>query len=415
MKANTPQTRRYATVLLATSVVATLIAAAVNTWVDPFRVTGAPWASKTVDPYRDISASTRTGKAGLIRSHEDWETGIFGSSRVISSLDPDAKGWEGKKVVNLGMPGAFLYENIAMAEYFLKHQENARLLVFGIDPGDLTNSIDTRPMVDFMASPLNPSGALDRELRYVFGVSTFETSWETFMLQRKGTPGEYNSRGFRDRPGQGGGGGAAAPGKAQLNFIKNRFVDDARVPPKPGEGTKVNPEKAKQLEALMANCHQRGVRLVLFMHPNHVLLQAKSADLGKAEVPFEVERRALAEMVKRVNASETGTGQVELWDFYSYHPYNRERVRPIEGEPTVLIHWRDLEHFTGDVGEGMLSIMMGWPVANPDLNGYGDKLTPENVESRISTLRADYQTYLQSEGKDDVAWKEKLIEDGLKK
>lgn len=409
------QTRRYVTVLLAGAAIATVIAAVVNTWVDPFRVTGAPWASKEVDPYRDISAYTRTGKAGLIRSHPDWEVGIFGSSRVISSLDPDASGWEGKKAVNLGMPGSFLYENIAMAGYFLGRQENAKLLVFGIDPGDLTNSRDTRPMVDFMASPLNPSGELDRELRYVFGMSTFETSIETLGLQRKKKPAEYNSRGFRDRPGQGGGGGAAAPGAGQLNFIKNRFVDDARVPPKPGEGTKVHPEKAKQLEELMKHSRRQGVRLVLFMHPNHVLLQAKSSDLGKAEVPFEVERRALAEMVERVNRIEGEQAQVELWDFYSYHPYNRERVRPIEGEPSALIHWRDLEHFTKDVGEGMLSIMMGWPVTNPDLRAYGTKITPENVESRISMLRDEYQAYLQEEGGGDVAWKEKLISEGLRK
>lgn len=414
MKANNRQTRLYVTVLLAGAVLATLIAAAVNTWVDPFRVVGAPWASKAIDPYRDISASTRTGKAGLLRAYHDWEAGIFGSSRVISSLDPDSSGWEGKKVVNLGMPGAFLYENIAMAEYFLKHQEHAQLLVFGIDPGDLTNSLDTRPMVDFMASPLNPAGALDRELRYVFGVSTFETSYETLLLQSKKTPGEYNSRGFRDRPGHAGGGGAAAPGKGQLNFIKNRFIDDARIPRKPGDGTKIHPEKAEQLEALMEHCHRRDLRLVLFMHPNHVLLQAKSADLGKAEVPFEAERRALAEMVQRVNGSEGGQGQVELWDFYSYHPYNRERVRPVEGEASALLHWRDLEHFTKDVGEGMLSLMMGWPVTNPDLRGYGEKLTPENVESRISILRGDYQAYLREESRGDVAWKEKLIEEGLK-
>lgn len=414
MKANTRQTRLYLTVLVVTAAAATVIAAVVNTRVDPFRVVGAPWASEAIDPYRDISASTRTGKAGLILSRKDWEVGIFGSSRVISSLDPDAAAWKGRKVVNLGMPGAFLYENLAMAEYFLKHQTQAELLVFGVDPGDLTSSIDTHSIADFAASPLNPAGALDRELRYVFGISTLKTSYESLVLKWKNTPAEYNPRGFRDRPGRAGGGGAAAPGEGQLKFIKNRFIDDARVQPKPGDGTKVHPAKAKQLEALMEHCRRRGVRLVLFMHPNHVLLQARSSDLGNAEVPFEVERRALVEMTARVNSMEAEQAQVELWDFYSYHPYNRERVRPLEGEPSALLHWRDLEHFTKDVGEGMLSIMMGWPVANPDLRGYGEKLTPENVEPRISVLRGDYQAYLQEESSGDVAWKEKLIEEGLK-
>lgn len=406
-------TRRYAGLLLAGMTAATLVAAAVNTWVDPFRVTGAPWASKAVDPYRDISASTRTGKAGLIRSRTDWQIGIFGSSRVISSLDPQAPGWGGKKVVNLGMPGAFLYENIAMAEYFISRQK-AEMVIFGIDPGDLTNAADTRPMVDFLASPLNPEGKLDRELRYIFGMSTFETSLETLGLQRKRTPAEYNAHGFRDRPGHAGGGGAAAPGPKQLNFIKSRFIDDARVPAKPGEGRQVHPGKAEQLETLMRNCRRKGTRLILFLHPNHVLLQAKSSDRGEAQVPFETERRALAEMAGRVNRGDDGQPQVEAWDFYSYHPYNRERVRPLEGTAPELVHWRDLEHFTKDVGQAMLSLMAGWPVEDPELRNYGERLTPENVESRIARLREDYQRYLAGEGAADVAWKEELIAEGLK-
>jgi hypothetical protein len=406
-------TRRYASVMLASLVAATLIAAAINTWVDPFRVTGAPWASAETDPYRDISASTRTGKAGLIRSRSDWQVGILGSSRVISSLDPEAPGWAGKKVVNLGMPGAFLYENIAMAEYFISRQP-AETLLFGIDPGDLTNAKDTRPMVDFMGSPLNPDGVLDRELRYVFGMSTFETSLETLGLQWKKTPAEYNPHGFRDRPGGTGAGGAAAPGKGQLNFIKNRFIDDARVPAKPGEGTKVHPEKAGLLEALMRHCREKGTRLVLFLHPNHVLLQAKSSDIGKAEIPFETDRRALVEMIGRVNAGGSGP-PVELWDFYSYHPYNCERVRPIEGQPSELVHWRDLEHFTKDVGDGMLSLLMGWKVEDERLGQYGARLDRENLEARIATLREAYQVYLEGAKSGDLAWKEDLVKRGLEK
>jgi len=407
--------RRYAVIVIAGIVAATLIAAAVNTRVDPFRVTGAPWASKEIDPYRDISASTRIGKAGLIRSRNDWQVGIFGSSRVISSLDPQASAWGDKKVVNLGMPGAFLYENIAMAEYFLDH-EPAEVLLFGIDPGDLTGSRDTRPMVDYMGSPLNPDGVLDRELRYIFGMSTLETSIKTLTLQWEDEPAEYNAHGFRGRPSQGGGGGAVSgPGKGQLNFIKNRFVDDARVVAKPGEGMHVNPDKQRKLEALVKRCREKGIRLVLFLHPNHVLLQAKSSDAGDSPVPFEADRRELAAMVEGANAFEGAGPPVELWDFYSYHPYNRERVRPIEGQAAELVHWRDLEHFTKDVGDGMLSLMMGWKVENAALAAYGEQLTSANVEERISRLREDYQRYLVEEAPGDVAWKETLIEQGLRK
>jgi hypothetical protein len=152
----------------------------------------------------------------------------------------------------------------------------------------------------------------------------------------------------------------------------------------------------------------------MFLHPNHVLLQAKLADLGKAEVPFETDRRALVAMLERVNAEGSGA-PVELWDFYSYHPYNRERVRPVPEIMPELVHWRDLEHFTKDVGDGMLSLMMGWPVKDPALKAYGEKIDAGNVEARILKLREDYQEYLKDADAPDVRWKEKLVELGLKK
>jgi hypothetical protein len=395
--------RRYAALLLVVVVLATLAAALVNTRVDPWRVVGAPWADPALDPHRDISAATRTGKAGLVRARSDWEAAIFGSSRVISALDPRAPGWAGAKVVNLGMPGAFLHENLAMADYFLDRQCPATL-IFGIDPGDLTSPLDTRPMSDFRASPLQAGGAVDRELRYVVGLATFEASMETLALKRRNQPGEYNAYGLRDRPRRGGGEGGG--GKGQLEFITNRFIDDARVARQ--ESGDVDPDKARKLEALMLRCRERGVRLVLFLQPNHVLLSARSEDLGGGGVPFEADRRALVGMVGRVNAGDRAGPPVELWDFQSFHPINRERVRPLEGRPNALVHWRDLEHFTKDVGEAMLATMMGWRIENPELQGYGERIDAASLEARLAGLRQAYQTYLREEAAGDVAWKEAL-------
>jgi len=405
--------RRHASILIAGAVAATLAAAAVNTRVDPWRMIRAPWADPALDPHRDISAVTRTGKAGLVRSRHDWQAAIFGSSRVISTLDPQAPGWRGKPVVNLGMPGAFLHENLAMAEYFIARQP-AETLLFGIDPGDLSSPTDTRPMSDFMASPLNPSGALDLELRYIVGLSTFEASLETLGLRARGQAGEYNAHGLRDRPSRGGGGGqGGGGGKNQLDFIRNRFIDDARIAPPTAAVPAADPAKARKLESLMSACRRKNIRLVLFLHPNHVLLQARSADAGQSFVPFEADRRLLAAMVDRANRAAAPGPPVELWDFYSYHRYNRERVRPEPGQAPALVHWRDLEHFTKDIGEGMLSAMMGWPIADPELRGYGAKITAATVDARISALRGDYQQYLREEAAGDLAWKEALVARGL--
>ena len=60
----------------------------------------------------------------------------------------------------------------------------------------------------------------------------------------------------------------------------------------------------------------------------------------------------------------------------------------------------------------MLSLMMGWPVKNPDLTAYGEKIATGNVEARIDSLRGDYQKYLTADGVEDVQWKESLGRSG---
>ena len=127
--------RRYSFLVIGGALAACLAFAGVNTRVDPFRVTPVAWSAKSLEPYRDLSGQIRTGKAGLIRSG-DWQVGLFGSSRVDNAWNPDAAGWQGKRVVNLGASGGFIYETIGIARYFLA-REKPDLLVIGIDPGDI--------------------------------------------------------------------------------------------------------------------------------------------------------------------------------------------------------------------------------------------------------------------------------------
>jgi len=389
--------RRYASLVIGAVILATSAAAVVNVRVDPWRVVDSRWADPALDPYRDISSHTRTGKAGLVRHRDDWKVGIFGSSRVLSSLDPRSPAFDDRPAVNLGMPGAFLHENLAMAGYFLD-QCQPELLLFGVDPGDLASPLDTRPMGDFAASPLNPHNALDRELRYRVGLSTLEASLETLQHQARGTTAEYDARGLRVRRRA-----ASLGSEAQIAFIRNRFIDDARVARPP---ERLEPDKLDGLLRLMTRCRRSGVRLVLFLHAQHALLHADPSHPER--LPFELDRRTLVDLLARARVEVPDGAPIELWDFHTYHPINTERVRPLEGRPHELVHWRDLEHFTAEVGEAMLARMLGDP-APPDLADYGAPLEPATLEPHLASLRAAYTDYLQSQADGDLAWRAHLI------
>jgi hypothetical protein len=177
--------RGYTVGLVAVIAVTSLVSLAVNTTVNPWRVTPVPWSSQKLDPYRDISSQIRTGKAGIVRANPKIDVGLVGSSRVANGLDPEFSGWQHESVVNLGCSGGFIYESSALARYLMAERK-VELILFGVDPGDLSSKTDTRPMGDFHASPLaGNEDRFNREIRYLIGVSTFEASVET--LKRAST------------------------------------------------------------------------------------------------------------------------------------------------------------------------------------------------------------------------------------
>ena len=190
--------RRYNFLVIGGALLACIVFAVANTAVDPWRVTPVPWRAENLEPYRDIAGQIRTGKAGLVRSGT-WDVGLFGSSRVDNAWNPDAAGWKGKRVVNLGASGGFIYETVGIARYFLARQK-PELLVIGIDPGDLGNANDTRPKSDYYNSPFSGTDTFNRELRYVAGLSTFEASLEVLDRAVRNAPGEYTPHGLRLRP-----------------------------------------------------------------------------------------------------------------------------------------------------------------------------------------------------------------------
>jgi hypothetical protein len=348
-----------------------------------------------LDPYRGTADHLRTTKAGILRSGE-FDVALVGSSRVANAFDPDleawGQGWKGSNVVNLGCNAAFLNETTAIGRYFLEH-EPAKLLILGIDPGDLTSKVDTRPLFDFGGSPFSPDSGLDNELRYVFGLSTLDASLATITAARRSEPAEYDRKGMRRIP--------KHQGMSQLKFIASTITrpneletTDAAGPDRP-----LNEEKLGKLRALLEECRKRNCRVILFFHSNHALMHAEAKHIASGVVPFAKERHELVEL-----ASEFS---VDLWDFCNYHPLNCEQLT-LDDPKGRMPHWNDLGHFTPEVGAQMLALMMGWPQPRPEWAGIGRKLDPSNLDAYLADVGTGYQRYLTEEGTRDLEWKEKL-------
>lgn len=381
----------------------TLIASfAINTTVNPWRVTPMPWSSEKIDPYRDLSSQIRTGKAGIVRSNPKVGVALVGSSRVANGLDPENPAWQRDDVVNLGCSGGFFFETEALSRYALDHGE-IELLVLGLDPGDLSSDVDTRPMGDFASSPLDLSqDPLNRELRYLFGISTLEASFETLQRAATDATTQYTPKGLRAHPKKKG-------QNSQLKFIRARIAGEAEfdLPDKGRISGPLNADKARLLEALMLSCRERGVRLIVYIHPTHGLMHARMQDADDPPVLFLQERRGVLEMARRINALPLDGPPIELWDFNDHHPLNGDPLP--QDDVQRMAHWNDLGHYTIEMGNLIQARLMGWQSEMPGAENYGKRITPENFDAHLEHLKRSYGAYLTGRGRRDVEWKESLI------
>ena len=385
--------RRYNFLVLGGALLACLLFAAANTTVDPWRVTPVPWRIASLDPYRDISSQIRTGKAGLIRAGE-WDVGLFGSSRVDNAWNPDAPDWQGKRVANLGASGGFIYETVGIARHFLA-RETPELLVIGIDPGDLGNANDTRPKSDYYSSPFSGTDVVNRELRYVAGLSTFEASVGVLKRAAEKKPGEYTPHGLRLRP-------EVANSRSQMKFIRDHLRGGS-VSTRNG----VAPAKAELLRGFLAECAGGDFRVALVVHPIHALMHADSADLADPPALFADIRRFLLDLTEEMNARRPGF--LTYHDFCNFHPANCEMLPADKHGAERMKHWNDLGHYDVALGESVLGQALGWEPRRPEWQGHGWKITRSNIDAYLAYLRDGYRAYLSGTGAADVAWKESVL------
>jgi hypothetical protein len=366
---------------------------ALNTTVNPWRVTPTPWTSEKLEPYRAIEISwNRTSKAGLVRSG-NWDAAMFGSSRVDIGLDPQHPVFDGMQCANLGLNAGLLVENHAMFRYFIERQ-SPRLVVLAIDAGDLSTPPPKVNNTDFPLSPLDPAGnPLERELRYHVGISTMAASIATVGRSLKDQPAEHSPQGFRlDAP---------FPQNQRLLISSLYLSTTYRMAMAHTAHGGLSKEKIALVEDIIAACREKNTRLVIFCTPNHALFQLAYRELGDPDPYFAKDRRALAKLAAAANTAAPDAPPIEIWDFLDGHPLNSPPLPPADQPGSHLDGWIDLFHATPDIGRLMLDRLNG---PGP----YGERLTPETIDARVEQVRAQLEAYA-TRHPDDLAFLKKSL------
>jgi hypothetical protein len=366
---------------------------ALNTTVNPWRVTPTAWTSEKFESYRASDDKwKRTAKAGLVRSGS-WDAAMFGSSRVDKQLDPTHPAFDDMRCANLGLTAGLLVENHAMFRYFIDRQ-NPRLVVLAIDAGDLSTPPPKVNNTDFPLSPLDPAGnPLERELRYRFGVSTMVESLTTMGRALRNQPADHSPQGFQSN--------APFPPNQRLLISSLYLSTTYRMAMAHTAHGGLSKEKIALVEDIIAACREKNTRLVIFFTPNHALFQLAYRELGDPDPYFAKDRRALAKLAAAANTAAPDAPPIEIWDFLDGHPLNSPPLPPADQPGSHLDGWIDLFHATPDIGRLMLDRLNG---PGP----YGERLTPETIDARVEQVRAQLEAYA-TRHPDDLAFLKKSL------
>jgi len=398
--------RRFFLWLVGVFVVVMGVFSYVNTWVNPLWVSHAPWTNDAkFSDYRQIYRNLRTAKAGLARSKQ-WDTVFLGSSRVAIALDPAMPQWGDHKVVNLGLSGGSLFEQAAFVDYLFDHQKGLKTIYLGVDLTDLTTETDMARNAGFYESPLNPAGdVVEREMRYVTGVSSFIASFRTIKTasESKKDPEKL------------------PPYTALGHWLRHRSVRPMRdilyTDSIPHAVRMIRQRKAKleifakkrdALVRILNACLEHKAELKILIPPNHAAYLSVFYIDHDADPTFTKDRETVVKLAAEANAAHPGAPPITVWDFNDFHPLNAEPLTTADPKTGFLHYWADGTHALETLGHVMLKRMNDWPIDDPKEATYGVKINTDNLADRLKDLHAQYEKY-RAANPDEIKWVEETI------
>jgi len=394
--------RSYSIWLLGALAGALAASGVLTSLVDPWGVVNAPWQLKALAPYREIGDAVRVGKAGMVRRDCDWEAAIFGTSHMEIGINPRHPAFGGMKVVNLGMAGSGIFENVTFCRYLMARDPHLKLVIFGVDPADLCTDLDTRINTDFPNSRLADAGfSIEREISYVFGGSAVEASFVTVASALHGKKSERDDLGFWNNF-------QIVPDIRRhvtgyaTKLFKNEAIMWGWRPQHP------KPEKVAALGALISDLRSRGVRVLIVYPPAHSLMQLHPSEDAPSVAAWEADRRGLASLCDEANKKILAGPLVEFWDFFAPAAPTDEALPDLKAADQRFPRWFDLLHFNADVGDRMVDRMLTRQADPADETQFGVRVSGENIEAHLRAIREEHRMYCQMHA-DDVTWARALL------
>ena len=153
---------------------------------------------------------------------------------------------------------------------------------------------------------------------------------------------------------------------------------------------------------MIRTARAQGIELTLAINPVHAL-DLELVRFGGNWERFEDWRRDVVKIV----AEESPDGRVVLWDFSGYWAETTEEV-PLDGDRTTRMkYYFENSHFTPAMGALMMNRMLLGAT-----NGFGDRITPANIEAHTKRIREQREIYARTHAS-EIQWVEGIVQQVL--
>jgi hypothetical protein len=404
------QRRSYVRLMLLCCVLALLLGAALNLIVDPYGV------HRSIDLEGFNRLKPKSGLHGqVVKPYRVLEvrpkTLLLGNSRVEVGIDPESPRWPAalRPVYNMALPGT----GVTAALRSLQHaNSNSKvdLVVMGVDFFDFLSrdqptspapaepsEFDKRLLVNLDGTP-NPRRGLqvfrDRATE-IFSLNTLTDSLYTIAGQRVPDQADLTALGFNPlheyRRFVRVDGHEVLFRQVETEYLRNYMRANLVLYDK---GTSSS-DSLDRLRDIVALCRASNIRLILYVHPYHAHM-LENYRLSGIWPLFEEWKRALVRIVEDA-ATQPGSGSVELWDFSGYGEFTTETV-PGRSEKGRPMHWYwEAGHYKEELGDLVLARILGREsLGAPPPDGFGVRLTSQNLDSQLEAIRNGHRQYAES-------------------
>lgn len=321
----------------------------------------------------------------------DPQTIVLGTSTALTGIDPEYQGLPYRPAINLGLPGANIYE---IYRYYQHATSLApvHLVLEGLDFFSFDANLPNRP--DFREDLLAVSAAgksqQNYRLHYLASfVSVDSIAAVIHTLRDQADPSDVavlpDGRLLRSET-QIHSVGQRQVFATELTSIINQTYCSLSLT---GRTTQF-----QYLEALLNDARKRSIQVVLFTSPVHAL-NFEALRVAGAWNEYEQWKLDLAQLVEEERAKGT---DVTLFDFSQLDSFAQDAV-PAPGDKASQMEWYwDPEHYTKERGDELLQIIFSsdQQVQAPFLMSTKMlRAGPDHVRTQLARWEASHATEVQ--------------------